>query len=268
MSDIDTLFVRLRAEKRKALMPFLTAGFPSIEWTRAALEEFQTRGCAMAELGFPYSDPIADGPVIQESYTKALAQGVKNQAIFDIASQFKRDPKNAMPIVGMISYSIIHKVGLKPFVETAKTSGFAGAIVPDLLVEEAGPLREICKRLDFSLIHLTTPTTPRERAIRIAESSTGFLYYVSVAGITGERGALPEELAANVAWLRERTPLPICIGFGISTPAHVGALSPFADGLIVGSAIVRRMASLADKPTAEGIRELGDFVQSLVDAAK
>lgn len=268
MSEIDSLFQRLKAENRKALMPFLTAGFPSIDASAAALAEFQAQGCAMAEVGFPYSDPIADGPVIQDSYTKALAKGVKNQAILDLASQFKRNPQNQMPIVGMISYSIIHKLGLKSFVESAKISGFAGAIVPDLLVEEAGPLREICRDMDFSLIHLTTPTTPRDRAIRIAESSTGFLYYVSVAGITGERGAMPEELAANVAWLRERTPLPICIGFGISTPAHVTALSPVADGLIVGSAIVRRMAALAEKPQPEAISELGAFVHSLVAALR
>jgi tryptophan synthase alpha chain len=267
MSEIDTLFERLRSQKRKALMPFLTAGYPSLDWTTAALAEFQARGCAMAEVGFPYSDPIADGPVIQDSYTQALSGGVKNQTIFDAVSKFKANNIATMPIVGMISYSIIHKLGLRAFVDLAKKAGFAGAIVPDLLVEEAGPLREVCRGEDFSLIHLTTPTTPRERAVRIAESSSGFLYYVSVAGITGERGALPKELAGNVAWLRERTPLPICIGFGISTPDHVRALASVADGLIVGSAIVRRMAALADKPLGEGIRELGEFVQSLVDAA-
>jgi tryptophan synthase alpha chain len=273
MSQIDALFERLRSQGRKALMPFLTAGHPSLEWTAAALTEFQARGCAMAEVGFPYSDPIADGPVIQDSYTKALAKGIKNQAIFDVVASFKNDntakstsPK--MPVVGMISYSIIYQMGLRQFVVAAQKHGFDGAIVPDLLVEEAAELRSICNEKDFGLIHLTTPTTPRERAIRIAESSTGFLYYVSVAGITGERRALPEELASNVAWLRQRTALPICIGFGISTPAHVATLSPFADGLIVGSAVVRRMAALEEKPTAEGIHELGDFVQSLVDATK
>lgn len=266
MSAIDELFAQLKIQQRKALMPFLTAGRPTVDWTLAALVEFQKRGCAMTEVGFPYSDPIADGPVIQDSYTKALRSGIKNQQIFDTGKKFKSDKANTMPIVGMASYSIIHKMGLKPFVDLAKSHGFAGAIVPDLLVEEAGPLREVCKAADFSLIHLTTPTTPRERAIKIAESSTGFLYYVSIAGITGERGALPEELAVNVAWLRERTKLPICIGFGISTPEHVKALAPVADGLIVGSAIVRRMESLAHLPITEGMKQLGDFVESLVDA--
>lgn len=271
MSQIDAMFERLRSQGRKALMPFLTAGHPSQEWTSAALAEFQARGCAMAEIGFPYSDPIADGPVIQDSYTKALAKGIKNQAIFDIVARFKKagaskSSESPMPVVGMVSYSIIYKMGLRSFVDIAQKHGFDGAIVPDLLVEEATELRAICNERNFSLIHLTTPTTPRDRAIRIAESSTGFLYYVSVAGITGERRALPEELAANVAWLRQRTSLPICIGFGISTPEHVSALAPVADGLIIGSAIVRRMETLANLPVAEGVKQLGDFVASLVAA--
>ena len=118
----------------------------------------------------------------------------------------------------------------------------AGAIVPDLPVEEAGPLADVCRRADFSLIQLITPTTPRDAALRIAERTTGFIYYVSVTGITGERTELPPEIVENVAWLRGQTPLPICIGFGISRPEHVRMLAPVADGLIVGSAIVRRMA--------------------------
>ena len=129
-------------------------------------------------------------------------------------------------------------------------AGVAGAIVPDLLVEEAEPLAKICRAADFSLIQVVTPTTPRDRAMRIAESSTGFIYYVSITGITGERTDLPPELIDNVCWLREQTPLPVCIGFGISTPEHVRLLKPVADGLIVGSAVVRRIAAAATKPRA------------------
>ena len=139
-------------------------------------------------------------------------------------------------------------------------------IVPDLLVEEAGPLAKICRAADFSLIQLVTPTTPPERAKKIAESSTGFLYYVSVAGITGERRELPPELVDDVARLRKQTPLPICIGFGISTPEHVKLLAPVADGLIVGSAIVRRIAAAAQKPKAEVLADVGDYIKSLLDA--
>ncbi len=141
----------------------------------------------------------------------------------------------------MVSYSIIDRIGAESFVSQAQEAGFSGAIVPDLLVEEAADLRALCIAKDFSLIHLVTPTTPPERMLRIAESSTGFLYFVSITGITGERNELPPDLIEKVSWLRERTNLPICIGFGISKPEHVKKLAPVADGLIVGSAIVRRM---------------------------
>ena len=171
-----------------------------------------------------------------------------------------------MPIVTMVSYAIVYRHGLEKYVADAKAAGVAGAIVPDLLVEEAGPFSEICRREDFSLIQLVTPTTPRERALRIASSSTGFLYYVSVTGITGERQALPAEVTENVSWLRSQTDLPICIGFGVSQPEHVRLLSPVADGLIVGSAFVRRMATAADRRRADVLAEIGDFANSLIDA--
>jgi tryptophan synthase alpha chain len=171
-----------------------------------------------------------------------------------------------MPIVTMVSYAIVYRIGLEQFVAQAKAAGVAGAIVPDLLVEEADDLTEIAARADFSLIQLVTPTTPRERAIRIAERSTGFLYYVSIAGITGERTELPSDLAANVAWLRQRTDLPICIGFGISTPDHVRLLSEVADGLIVGSALVRRIAAAHDRPPDQVLADVGQFAAELLAA--
>jgi tryptophan synthase alpha chain len=166
----------------------------------------------------------------------------------------------------MVSYSIVYRHGLAAYVADAKAAGVAGAIVPDLLIEEAADLAEICRREDFSLIQLVTPTTPRERAVRIAESSTGFLYYVSVTGTTGERMQLPDELLKNVAWLRQRTDLPICIGFGISKPAHVQALSEVADGLIVGSAFVRRFERVAGEPREEVVEEIGAFARELLTA--
>jgi tryptophan synthase alpha chain len=157
-------------------------------------------------------------------------------------------------------------------VADARGSGFAGVIVPDLPVEEAQTLSGICRREDFSLIQLVTPTTPRDRAVRIAASSTGFLYYVSVTGITGERRELPAELVDNVAWLRTQTDLPLCIGFGISQPEHVRALAPVADGVIVGSAIVRHMAQAATRPRDQVLHEIGELasrmIAALADAAK
>ena len=138
--------------------------------------------------------------------------------------------------------------------------------MPDLPAEESAALAEVCRSQDFSLIQLVTPTTPRERALRIAERTSGFIYYVSVTGITGERTELPREILDNVAWLRGQTPLPICIGFGISRPEHVRMLAPVADGLIVGSAIVRRIAQASTRPRETVLQEIGDYIAELLAA--
>lgn len=264
MSRIDEVFAALRQKKRKALMPFLTAGDPDLEFTAALLAELVARGGSLCELGIPYSDPIADGPVIQASYTRALAKHIKLGEILGMLGEVA--PRLTAPVVTMVSYAIVHRHGLKQYVADAQRAGAAGAIVPDLLVEESAELAEICRAAEFSLIQLVTPTTPRERALRIAERSSGFLYYVSVTGITGERNEIPQQLIENVGWLREQTPLPICIGFGISKPEHVKKLAPVADGLIVGSAIVRRVAATAEKPRAEVIKDIGNYVASLAAA--
>ncbi len=265
MSTIDRLFTELRSAGRKALMPFVTAGDPDLEFTAAVLREFAARGCSLCEIGIPYSDPIADGPVIQASYTRALAKHIKLAEILDMVRGVKPSP--AMPLVTMVSYAIVYRHGLERYVADAASAGISGAIVPDLPVEEAAGLAKICRAADFSLIQLVTPTTPRDRALRIAESSSGFLYYVSVTGITGERGQLPPGLIDNVNWLRGQTPLPVCIGFGISTTEHVRQLAPVADGLIVGSAVVRRIAEAATKPREAVLVDVGNFVSELLDAA-
>jgi tryptophan synthase alpha chain len=264
MSAIDNLFKKLRSENRKALMPFVTAGDPDLDFTADVLAEFARRGCSLCEVGIPYSDPIADGPIIQESYTRALAHKIKLAEIIQCLSGVT--PKLSTPLVTMVSYAIVYRHGLERYVADMQRAGIAGAIVPDLLVEEAGPLAKICRQADFSLIQLITPTTPRHRAVQIAEASSGFIYYVSVTGITGERTQLPPELIDNVGWLREQTPLPVCIGFGISMPEHVRLLAPVADGLIVGSAIVRRIAGAASKSKTAVLSDVGDYVASLLAA--
>ena len=266
MSAIDTLFNSLRQSGRKALMPFVTAGDPDLAFTADLLRELVARGSNLCELGIPYSDPIADGPVIQESYTRALEKQVKLAGILDMLATLT--PSLAAPVVTMVSYAIIYRHGLEAYVRQAKRSGVAGAIVPDLPVEEAGPLAEVCRREDFSLIQLITPTTSRERAKAIAARTSGFIYYVSVTGITGERTELPKEILENVAWLRTQTKLPVCIGFGISRPEHVRMLAPVADGLIVGSAIVRRIAETVAKPRPQVIREIGDYAAELLAALR
>lgn len=264
MSRIDRLFADLRAQRRKALMPFITAGDPDLSFTAAVLGELVKRGAHMCEVGIPYSDPIADGPVIQSSYTRALDHKIKLAQILETLSGTA--PKLSAPVVTMVSYAIVLRHGLARYVEDAQRAGVAGAIVPDLPVEESAELARICRAADFSLVQLVTPTTPRERAVKIANSSSGFLYYVSVTGITGERTQLPQSLLDNVSWLREQTPLPICIGFGISTPEHVRHLAPVADGLIVGSAIVRRIGEAATRKREDVLKDVGDYVATLLAA--
>ncbi|NOY42237.1 MAG: tryptophan synthase subunit alpha [Planctomycetes bacterium] len=264
MSAIDQLFIKLRNENRKALMPFVTAGDPDLDFTAAVIKELVARGASMCEVGIPYSDPIADGPVIQASYTRALDQGIKLAAILETLG--KVTPQISAPLVTMVSYAIIYRHGLEKYADQLNQRGIAGMIVPDLPVEESPSLAKVCKARDLSLIQLVTPTTPKDRALKITETSSGFLYYVSVAGITGERTELPPELLERVGWLREQTPLPVCIGFGISQPEHVKRLAPVADGLIVGSAIVRRMANVAKSDRASTLQEVGDYVATLLEA--
>ena len=263
MSQIDDLFKKLRTDSQKAFMPFITAGDPDLEFTGNLLKKLDATGCHLAEVGIPYSDPIADGPVIQASYTRALNAGAKLDAILAMLKSVTSEIK--MPVVTMISYAIIYRTGLEKFLDKAIDAGVAGAIVPDMPVDESAEFAAKCKERDFSLIQLVTPTTPRERALRIAEHSSGFIYYVSIAGITGERTALPDDLVDNVTWLREQTELPICVGFGISQPEHAETLKPVADGMIVGSAIVRRIAEIEDGSSKEdATKDVESFCQEML----
>ena len=188
------------------------------------------------------------------------------QTIRTLRAETSNGPLTVVPLVTMVSYAIIHRRGMDRFLREAVTAGIDGLIVPDLPVEESEGLARQAMAMDLRLIQLVTPTTPRDRAIRIAQATTGFLYYVSVAGITGERKALPPELAENVAWLRTQTVLPICIGFGISTSEHFRTLAPVADGLIVGSALVKRLADAEKLTRAQVVQDIGRFVAELASA--
>jgi len=266
MNRIDSLFSKLRGENRRALMPFVTAGDPDLPTTALLIAELVNRGAHLVEVGIPYSDPIADGPVIAASYHRALERGVKVAHIFQTLRTLRAEGSarfNETPLVSMVSYAIVHRLGTERYLNDAATAGLDGLIVPDLPMEESATLMDKATRRGLKLIQLITPTTPRERAIEIARSTTGFIYYVSVAGITGERKSLPTDLVENVAWLRTQTDLPICIGFGIAGPDQVRQLAPVADGLIVGSAIVRRLGEAIHHPRAEVIRDIGQFVADL-----
>lgn len=265
MNLIDSLFSRLRSSGRKAFIPFLTAGDPDVAGTVRLARALAGAGASLLELGFPYSDPIADGPVIQASYTRALNRGVKLDDMFACGRQASAAPElehSKVPVVTMTAYSLIHRRGAESFLNQAITAGFSGAIVPDLPLEEAAGLAKLAAEHDFKLIQLVTPTTPRARAREIARLSTGFLYCVSVTGITGTRDQLPDELLDQLAWLRQETQLPLCVGFGISKPEHVRKLRDVADGIIVGSAIVRQVE--ADRPLEETAVAVANLTRALM----
>jgi tryptophan synthase alpha chain len=243
MNPIDALFRRLRAENRKAFMPFLTAGDPDLAFTRDALAAVAAAGANLVEVGFPFSDPIADGPVIQASYTRALARGLKLADVFATLKDVSSAPGWQTPMVAMASYSLVYKRGPAAFIDQATAAGLSGAVVPDLPAEEADELAKLAADRDFKLILLVTPTTSPQRAERIVKACGGFVYVVSVVGITGERDRLPAALREQIARLRTMTDLPLCVGFGVSRPEHVRELKEIADGVIVGTALVRHLES-------------------------
>lgn len=265
MSAIDEKFRQLAAKSETAFMPFVTAGDPDLSFTSELLKTLSAAGSHLVELGFPYSDPIADGPVIQASYTRALNSNVTVKGIFKMLSA--ASPQLRMPIVAMVSYAIILRFGPAEFIEQALSAGISGAIVPDLPADESPEFGDNCRQHDFSWVQLITPTTPDDRAIRIAAQSTGFIYYVSIAGITGERTVLPEGLAQRLAWLRQHTKTPICVGFGISQPDQVAMLKTHVDGMIVGSAIMKRVAAAANPDHRQNVLDdISDYVREMTRA--
>lgn len=262
MSRIDELFASLRSQKQKALIPFVTAGVPDLAFTSELLLRLSDLGCAACEIGFPYSDPIADGPVIQDSYTRALQSGIRVSSIFDMAREVSG--RTSMPLIAMVSFAIVHRLGMARFVEEAREAGLAGLIIPDLAAEESIELATHCGQANLSLIQLVTPTTSDDRMQTILTVCSGFVYFVSVVGITGERAAVADSTLARVGWLRTQTPLPICVGFGVSGPEQARALAPVADGVIVGSALVRRISEAGSR--AEAIRSVETLVHELLSA--
>jgi tryptophan synthase alpha chain len=267
MNPIDAYFHSRRAAIRKAFMPFVTSGDPDLATTERVLPALAEAGAGIIEVGFPFSDPIADGPVIQASYTRALNKGIKLDEVFAAVRRVHSRPDMAqVPLAGMVSYSLVFRRGPERFLEEAKAAGFAGTIVPDLPLEEADQFARLAADRDLKLILLITPTTPRDRAARIAKLSTGFLYCVSVTGITGERDRLPAQLLDQLRWLRQQTHLPLCVGFGVSKPEHVKMLRDVCDGVIVGSALVRRLEQIGARPSEEVIAEVQQYIRGLVAA--
>ena len=241
MNRIDRIFRELRERGGKALMPFVTAGDPDMATTAALLPVLEAAGASVVEIGFPFSDPIADGPVIQASMTHALDAGLHVGDIFQQVAAARQ--RTSLGLVAMVSYSIVHRWGVGRFASDAASAGFDALLIPDLPVEAAGEARAAAHEAGLAMSMLVAPTTSHERAAEIAAAASGFLYVISRAGVTGESKALPAELPERVGRLRQATALPIAVGFGVADAEQVRQVVGVADAAIVGSAIVRRIAA-------------------------
>lgn len=259
MNRIDAVFEDLRAQGRKGLMPFVCAGRPAPDSLPAMLGAMERAGASIVEVGFPFSDPIADGPVIAAAMHEALQGGITPERIFEGAQEAR--PGLKLGLVAMVSVSIVERIGVRGFVRRAGEAGFDGFIFPDAPVDEAEPLLAPVHEAGLTASLLIAPTTPLDRAERIARASSGFLYLLARVGITGERDEAPE-VAQRIEQLRGVTDLPIACGFGISTPAQVGAVAEHADAVIVGSALVRRIED-ARAAGRDAIGEAEAFVREL-----
>ncbi|MDB5174918.1 MAG: trpA [Phycisphaerales bacterium] len=259
-------FDALKARKQIGLVPFIPAGYPDLATTAAALPALESAGASAIEVGFPFSDPIADGPTIQESFTAALEKKLKIADIFATVRQAR--PGVSIPLVAMVSYSIVFRYGVAHFVAEAKSCGFDGLIVPDLPPPEAQGICDIIRSGGLDTILMVAPSTAPERRAEIARLSSGFVYYLSVSGITGERDQLPADLAENVRQLKGLTDRPICVGFGISQARHVAQLQGLADGAIVGSGVVKRMKSHVQGGPAAIAAALADYSRELLSQVR
>jgi len=255
-------FAALRAHKRIGLVPFIPAGYPDLETLGPGLRALDAAGAAAIEIGFPFSDPIADGPTVQEAFGVALARKLKMADVFRAVADVR--PSVAAPLVSMVSYSIVYRYGQDRFFADAKAAGFNGLILPDLPPPEAEGVCDRVRSAGLDTILMVASTTTPARRKEIVRLSSGFVYYLSVSGITGERDQLPPNLPANVAQLKQLGDRPICVGFGIHKPEQVRQLSAVADGAIIGSAIVRRMRQHASEGPQGIAKAVGDYCQSLL----
>lgn len=256
---IEAAFQRLRLTDKKALIAYLMAGDPTLAETERIVLELEQAGADIIELGVPFSDPIADGPVIQLAAERALRSGTSLRKILAMMKSLRN--RTQAPIVLMVYYNSIHAMGLDAFCREAGVSGVDGLIVPDMPPDEAGPLKGPAAAAGLRLIFLLAPTSTTERRTYVAKESQGFLYYVSLTGITGAKIQNMAEISKNVGKIRKVTKTPVAVGFGISTPDDAAEVSTMADGVIVGSAIVKQIAAHQHSTDMPG--KVGRFVGSL-----
>jgi tryptophan synthase alpha chain len=256
MNRIDKTFKRLKETGKKAFIPYIMAGDPDLDKTMERVLMLEECGADIVELGVPFSDPVADGPTIQRAAERALNAGVSLKKMLAFMTELRK--RSQVPIIFMTYYNPIYKYGEAAFVSDAAAAGVDGFIIPDLPPEEAGSLIKSCHSKELDAIFLVAPTSTEERMKRIISASKGFVYYVSMTGVTGTKLFLEDHFRNHVGRLKEMSGKPIAIGFGISTPDDARSMAAVADGVIVGSAIVRKFHE--DPGNAR------DFIQKLREA--
>ena len=253
---IAAAFEAARAEGRAALMPYLMGGFPDPAGSRAVIEAYADAGADLIELGVPFSDPLADGPVIHAAATRALAAGTSLETVLELG----REVSARVPVIPMVYANMVLARGAEAFAAELEEAGMSGSIVPDLPPEESGEVRSALAAKGLALIPLIAPTTPPERLATICREATGFLYVVSDTRTTGEREQMPEELGELVRAVQAEADVPAAVGFGIGTPEQAATVGAMADGVIVGSRLVREVAEAPDSDAAA--TAVGDFIRA------
>lgn len=256
MSNIAKAF-----EGGKAFIPFVTCGDPDLETTAKIVREMAANGADLIELGIPFSDPTAEGPVIQGANIRALSGGVTTDKIFDFVRELRKDV--SVPLVFMTYANVVFSYGAERFIGTCRQIGIDGLILPDLPYEEKDEFLPVCRQYDVDLISLIAPTSA-DRAAMIAKDADGFIYIVSSLGVTGERAQITTDISKLVSVIHENTNIPCAVGFGISTPEQAKSMSQYADGVIVGSAIVRKIAQYGK----DSVAPVGEFVNQMKNAIR
>jgi tryptophan synthase alpha chain len=264
MGRISQTFERLQNVHERALIPYVTAGDPNLEVTKTLIREMVRRGGDIVEIGVPFSDPLADGPIIQRASQRALQGGTTLRKILRTVRQLRQDVD--IPLVLMTYYNPVFRYGEEAFVAEALDAGIDGIIVPDLPPEEGQRLMELTADTALDLIFLAAPTSTSARLALISEVSSGFIYYVSRLGTTGVRDQLADDLRLMLERLRAATSKPIAVGFGVSTPEHVRLVAEWADGVVVASAILQMLENLRDRE--DQLEHVGDFVAALKAATR
>lgn len=262
MTRITTCFEKLKAKKRKALVVFITAGDPDLEQTKSIIDVIDDSGADIIELGVPFSDPLADGPIIQAASLRSLKSGTTLKKIISLVKEIRRTRN--LPIILMTSFNPVFVYGEQQFIKDAVSVGVDGVIIPDLPPEEADKFSVCAEESGLDLIHLLAPTSPNERIQMVAKKGRGFIYYISLTGTTGVRSKLADDLGDKVASIKHISDIPVLIGFGISSPDLAREATKFCDGVIVGSAVVKLIESNSEP--IERNKKLAEFITSIKQA--